>query len=291
MSDTYNYNSGPSPFGGMGGFFGGCGNGFGNNLMDIVGLAIVAGIFGLGNAGWGGGFGGWGGRAMPMGCGGGGFAAAESTAALTASLVGQQQVADRVASINTGVDAVAGIATANGVKLETVKDAVVNGFYANQTGLCQAFNNAAMVAMNNQNATTALLNDMRFEAAKCCCDTKGLIESKFCNLTHQIQSDKCETLAAIRAEGDATRAMLRDMDTAKLREELAAAKAQLREDNQTAKIAALIQAQYGIKPYGSNCGCNPCATSCGNVICAVQDAFAEQVAQRIINPTTTAAAA
>jgi hypothetical protein len=116
---------------------------------------------------------------------------------------------------------------------------------------------------------------------------KGLIESKFCNLTHQIQSDKCETLAAIRAEGDTTRAMLRDMETAKLREELAAAKAQLSQDNQTAKIAALIQAQCGLKPYGSNCGCNPC----GNVLCSVQNAFADEIAQRIINPTTTATAA
>jgi hypothetical protein len=147
------------------------------------------------------------------------------------------------------------------------------------TNLCQLGNNIAMQAVNNQNATTALLNDMRFASQQCCCETKSLIESKFCTLSHQLQTDKCETLAAIRAEGDATRALLRDMETAKLREELAAAKGQLSRNAETAQIIAAYNASKG--------GCNPCATSCGNVICAVQDAFAEQVAQRIINHTTT----
>lgn len=271
MSDTYNYNSG-SPFGGMGGILGGgCGfGGFGGSLGDIIGLAIIAGIFGWGNNGWGGGFGG---RGMMPGMVGGG-----DIPAITASLVGQQQVADRVASINTGVDAIAGIATANGVKLETVKDAVVNGFYANQTNLCQSFNN-----MSNQ------LTDMRFAAQQCCCDTKGLIESKFCNLTHQIERDKCDTLAAVRAEGEATRALMRDIQTQALQEKLAKAEAQLRDNAQTAAIVAAMQAQCGAPNYGrgGNCGCNPC----GNLFCSVQNAFADEIAQRIINPTTTAAAA
>lgn len=271
MSDTYNYNAG-SPFGGMSGLFGGCGgNGFGNTIGEIIGLAIVAGIFGFG----GNGFGGFGGRGLMPGMAGGG-----DIPSVTASLVGQQQVADRVASINTGVDAIAGLVSAQGTKLETVKDAVVNGFYANQTNLCQSFNNVSQQ-----------LNDIRFAQQQCCCETKGLIESKFCNLTHQIQSDKCETLAAIRAEGEATRSLLREMETAQLREKLAKAEAELSQNKQTANIVATMQAQFGTKcgsSYNtSNCGCNPC----GNLFCSVQNAFADEIAQRIINPTTTAAAA
>lgn len=269
MSDTYNYNAG-SLFGGMGGLFGGCGgNGFGNTIGEIIGLAIVAGIFGFG----GNGFGGFGGRGMMPGMMGGG-----DIPSVTASLVGQQQVADRVASINTGVDAIAGLVSAQGTKLETVKDAVVNGFYANQTNLCQSFNNVSQQ-----------LNDMRFAQQQCCCETKGLIESKFCNLTHQIERDKSETLAAVRAEGEATRALLRDMETAQLREKLAKAESQLSQNAQTAAIVAAIQAQCGTPNYGrgGNCGCNPC----GNLFCSVQNAFADEIAQRIVNPTTTAAAA
>lgn len=265
MSDTYNYNAG-SPFGGLGGFMGGNGNGFGNTLGDIIGLAIVAGIFGWGNNGTGGFFGGNRG-AVP------GFAGADIPST-TAALVGQQQVADRVASINTGVDAIAGITTANGVKLETVKDAVVNGFYANQTNLCQSFNSISQQ-----------LNDMRFAQQQCCCDTKGLIESKFCNLTHQIASDKAETLAAVRAEGEATRALMREMETAALREKLAKAEAELSQNKQTSNIVAAIQAQYGAPRHYGNCGCQP--NACDVLVASI----IQKGVDGIVNPTTTAAAA
>lgn len=279
MSDNHYYYGGAP----MGGVNSGFGFGNGNGIFDLAALLIVGGIFG--GFGWGGGFGGgWGG-------GMGGLAGTTTAAAETAALIGQQNVADRVASINTGVAAVNGIATANGVKIETVKDAVTNGFYANQRDLCQLGSNFAMTAMNNQNATTALLNDMRFANAQCCCDTKNLIQTSFCNLSHQLQSDKCDTLRAIAYEGETTRAMMRDIQTQALQEKLAKAEAQLRDNNQTANIVAAIQAQCGPKcgtPYGnSGCGCSPC----GNLFCSIQNAFADEIAQRIINPTTTTAAA
>lgn len=275
MSDNHYYYGAPSMGGvGTGSGFGGFGNG--NGIFDLAALLIVGGIFG--GFGWGGGFGGF---------GGGGIAGATTTAAETAALVGQQQVADRVASINTGVDAVAGIATANGVKIETVKDAVTNGFYANQTSLCslgnniaQQFNAATMNGMQNHNNLTSQLTEMRFANAQCCCDTKGLIQSGFCNLTHQLQS-------SIAAEGEATRAMLRDIQTQRLQEELAAAKNQLSQNAQTSSIIAAVQASCAPK-------CSPCAPACnpcGNLFCSVQNAFADEIAQRIINPSTTTTAA
>lgn len=267
----------------MGGVNSGFGFGNGNGIFDLAALLIVGGIFG--GFGWGGGFGGG------FSGFGGGLAGTTTAAAETAALIGQQNVADRVASINTGVAAVNGIATANGVKIETVKDAVTNGFYANQRDLCQLGSNQTIMAMNNQNATTALLNDMRFANAQCCCDTKNLIQSSFCSLGHQLERDKCETLRAIAYEGESTRAMLRDIQTSRLQEELTAAKAQLSQNAQTAAIVAAVQAQCAPKcgtPYGnSGCGCNPC----GNIFCSVQNAFADEIAQRIINPTTTTAAA
>ena len=283
MSDTYNYNSG-SPAFGMGGLFGGCGGfggGFGcNNLTDLIGLAFVAGIFGFGNfGGWGGGFGG--------GRFGGGQLGADAYAATTAALIQQQQTGERVAGIATGVDAVAGLVTAQGTKLETVKDAVVNGFYANQTNLCQLGNNIAMQAVNNQNATTALLNDMRFASAQCCCDTKQLIQSSFCDLRHQMQMDKCATDALVVAEGEKTRALIRDIDTAKLREELAAAKAKISQDEQTNKILSGVYS----RPYG-NGGCGSCDPCCQPNACNIlAKEIIEAGVNRIVNPPTTATTA
>lgn len=288
MSDTYNYNAG-SPFGGLGGLFGGnCGNGNngGLDLMGLLGFAIVAGVLGITPNGWGGNRGG-----MQGGCGGGfggGQLGADAVAATTAALINQQQTGERVAGISTGVDAVAGLVTAQGTKLETVKDAVVNGFYANQTNLCQAFNNAAMQAVNNQNATTALLNDMRFANQQCCCDTRQLIQSSFCDLRHQMQMDKCATDALIAADGEKTRNLIRDIDTAKLREELAAAKAQISQDAQTNKILANLPRGYG---YG-NCGCNSCDPCCQPNACSIlAKELIESSVNRIVNPTTAAAAA
>ena len=88
------------------------------------------------------------------------------------------------------------------------------------------------------------------------------------------------------AEGEKTRALIRDIDTAKLREELAAAKEEIKRNSQTAAIVAAVQAQCGPK-YG--CGGNSCGgcSPCGNLLCSVQNAFSEEIAQRIINPSTT----
>lgn len=271
MSDNHYYYGG-APMGG-----GNCGFGFGNGngIFDLAALLIVGGIFG--GFGWGGGFGGG---------FGGGLAGTTTAAAETAALIGQQNVADRVASINTGVAAVNGIATANGVKIETVKDQNAAGFARVDSNLCQLGNNIAqqfsaqtMNNMQNYNNITGQLTDIRFANAQCCCDTTNLIRSSFCDLGHQLH-----------AEGEATRALLRDIQTSRLQEELAAAKEEIKRNAQTNSIIAAVQAQCAPKcgtPYAaSNCGCNPC----GNLFCSVQNAFADEIAQRIINPTTTAAA-
>lgn len=293
MSDTYNYNAG-SPIG-TGGILGGlgCGNGLGcNGIMDLIALVIVGGLFG-GFTGGGIGFNGVG-RV-------GGQLGADAYAATTAALISQQQTGERVAGIATGVDAVAGLVTAQGTKLETVKDAVVNGFYANQTGLCQSFNNvaqqfnaAAMQATNNQNATTALLNDMRFENAKCCCDTRSQIESKFCALDHRLSSDKCDILGAVAASEARILAQYNADKTQRLQEELAAAKAQLSQNAQTASIIGAIQANCnaprGCNPCGNSYGynCNPCGCN-GAIQRAVDTALGERIGE-VLFPTTATAA-
>ena len=278
------------PWGNNDGGFGGA-NGMFGWLMSILFFSL----FGFG------GFGGFGGRGIMPGMFPGAVPAAGAMggniAAETAALVGAQNTADRVSSIATGVDAVAGIATANGVKIETVKDAVTNGFYANQTNLCelgnnisQQFNAATMNGMQNHNNLTAQLTEMRFANQQCCCDTKQLIQSSFCDLRHQMQVDKCETLGAIAAAEARVVAKMDAAEKAALAEKLNACherelalQAKLDNQQQTAQVAAMLQAQNqsrGCAPYW---GCNPCFDS---VQRAVNDAFGARISELLFPATT-----
>lgn len=279
MSDTYNYNAG-SPFG-MGGLFGGFGGngGFGcNNIGDLIGLAFVAGIFGFGNFG-----GGWGGGRF-----GGGQLGADAVAATTAALISQQNTADRVAAIGADVRQVLGQTGGLIEAVNTVGNRAQDGFANLNTSLCQMGHAQSMQSMNNYNGLTNQITEMRFSNQQCCCDTKQLIQSSFCDLRHQMQMDKCATDALIAADGEKTRSLIRDIDTAKLREELAAAKAQISQDAQTNKILANLPRGYG---YG-NCGCNSCDPCCQPNACSIlAKELIESSVNRIVNPTTTATAA
>lgn len=268
-------------------------NGWGNSndmfgwLMSILFISL----FGFG--GFGGGFGG---RMPGMFPGVMPGAAGGNIAAEAAAYVGAQNTADKVSSISTGVDAVAGIATANGVKIETVKDAVTNGFYANQRDLCELGSNIAMTAMNNQNATTALLNDMRFANAQCCCDTKQLIQSSFCDLRHQMQVDKCETLQAVAASEARITARMDAAEKAALQEKLAKAnaiiatqKAEADNQKQTSQILAALQPRgCAPAPYSP---CAPYGRGCEDPVCTLVNSLVTRWANAQEIPAVPAAAA
>lgn len=287
MSDTYNYNSG-SPVGGMGGFFGGNCGGFGgcNNWMDLIALIVVGGLFGFG------GFGGFGGGVGARG----GQLGADAYAATTAAMISQQNTGERVAGISTGVNQI--LDQTGGIigQVQRTSDRVQDGFSNLNTYLCQAFNNSAMQGVNNYNGLTGQLTDIRFDAQKCCCETQNMLQSRFCELGYKQQADKNDVLGAVAASEARILAQMNADKTQRLQEELAAAKAQLSQNAQTASIIGAIQANYS--PCSPKCGCNgypygfnPCAGKCGDLLCSVQNAFADEIAQRIINPTTTATAA
>lgn len=289
MSDTYNYNTG-SPLGGLGGLFGGCcgnGNGF-NNLSDIIALVIVASIFGFG--GYGGGLG-WGGRGM------GGQLGADAVAATTSAMISQQTTADRVAAIGADVRQVLGQTGGIIEAVNTVGNRTQDGFARVDTNLCQLGNNIAMQAVNNHNDTTRQLTDIRFDAAKCCCETQNLLNSKFCELGYRMQADKCDLQRAIAYEGETTRSMIKDIQTQQLQERLAKAEAQLSQSAQTASIIGAIQANCTAPRVCNPCGngyayspCNPCGCN-GAIQRAVDTAIGERIGEILFPTTTTAAAA
>ena len=250
----------------------GGGFGWGGDWAWILLLLLIGG------GGWGmGGFG-----------GGAGMLGATSLAATeTAALINQQNTADRVAAANAKADAIAGIVTANGTKIETVKDALTSGFFANQTNLCELGNNIAqqfnaqtMQGMNMHNATTALLNDMRAENAKCCCENK-----------YQAAADKCEIIQSMNANTAAIMARIDCLEKTAMQDKLNAAnernaelKARIDNQNQTNTLLAAIQAsQRGYAPCGTSC-CQP------NLCDQLSAAIIAKGIDGIVNPTTAAAA-
>lgn len=250
----------------------GNGLGNGNDMFGMLMMLLFFSLFGFG----GNGFGGRGGMPFPfMGCGAG-AGCGGNTAAEAAAYVGAQNTADKVSSIATGIDAIAGIATANGVKLETVKDQNAAAFANLNTHLCEAFNNVAqqfnaqtMQGMNLHNSLVALLNDMRAEQAKCCCETK-----------FRAEADKCEILRAVADSEARITARMDAAEKAALQEKLAKAnaiiatqKAEADNAKQTAQLMAAIQAQCGQQRGCSPAPvCSPCAPynrGCEDPVCTL----------------------
>ena len=270
----------------------GSGWGNSNDMFGMLMMLLFFSLFGFG----GNGYGNRGGMPMPfMGCCGG---AGGNIAAEAAAYVGAQTTADKVSSIATGVDAVAGIATANGVKIETVKDQNAAGFAGLNTHLCEGFNNVAqqftaqtMQGMNMHNATTALLNDMRAEQAKCCCENKSMMQAIASQQQYQAATDKCEILRAIADSEARIAARMDAAERAALQEKLAKAnaiiatqKAEADNAKQTAQLAALIQQQQ------SGSGCCTTAPCCVPNPCTIlTNALYTDWVNKTLNPTTTAA--
>lgn len=242
MSD-YNNNGWGSCFGGFGGF------GF-----DAIILLLFFGLMGGGMWGGLGGF----------GAGGGALGMSSLTAVETAQMMQQDNLRATASNTNAKLDWATNIISSNAAKIEGVKDAVTNGFFAEQTQLCQLGNN-----LNNA------IRDNREASAR-----------EFCELRHQMQVDKCETLQAISASESKILGVMQAEKIAALEARNMELKGLLSQNAQTAELKALIQAgQSGCNPCGT--GCNPCG---GNFLCALNTAYAQGLADKIINPTTTAAA-
>lgn len=282
----------------------GNGSGWGNS-NDMFGMLMMLLFFSLFGFG-GNGYGNRGGMPMPfMGCCGG---AGGNIAAEAAAYVGAQTTADKVSSIATGVDAVAGIATANGVKIETVKDQNAAGFAGLNTHLCEGFNNVAqqfnaqtMQGMNMHNATTALLNDMRAEQAKCCCENKSMMQAIASQQQYQAATDKCEILRAIADSEARIAARMDAAEKAALQEKLAKAnaiiatqKAEADNAKQTAQLMSAIQAQCGQPRACAPATYSPCAPygrGCEDPVCTLVNSLVTRWANAQEIPAVPAAAA
>lgn len=235
--------------------WGGCYGGFGGFGFDAIILLLFFGLMGGGMWGGLGGF----------GAGGGALGMSSLTAVETAQMMQQDNLRATASNTNAKLDWATNIISSNAAKIEGVKDAVTNGFFAEQTQLCQVTNN--------------LNNAIR--------DNREQSQREFCELRHQMQVDKCETLQAISASESKILGYMQQEKIAGLEARNMELKGQLSQNAQTAQLMAAIQANQGC--------CNPCATPCnpcgGNLLYALDKAYADEIAQRIVNPPAAAATA
>ena len=189
----------------------GCNDGLfgGGGLTTIIVIFFLFAMMGGGFGGFGG-FGGW-----------GGFNGAAANGALTRAELQQGFDTQEITR-----------------KLDGITNGLSDGFYAQNTTMLNGFA-----------GVTAAVNESRFAAQQCCCETNRNIDS----VKYEAAQNTCAITTAIHAEGEETRRMLAAQENAWLRDQLE----QARNANSNYHQSQYILGQIG--RWYSNPPCDPCA--------------------------------
>lgn len=128
-------------------------------------------------------------------------------------------------------------------KLDGLANGLCDGFYAQNTTMLNGFNGLGMQVAEN-----------RFAAQQCCCETNRNIDA----VRYEAQRNTCEITTAIHAEGEATRALLKDQENQRIRDELDQARGIISNFNQSRYILGQLGRYYTNPPcygYGHRGGC------------------------------------
>lgn len=93
-------------------------------------------------------------------------------------------------------------------KLDGLTQGLCDGFYAQNTTMLNGFA-----------GVTAAVNEARFASQQCCCETNRNIDG----VRYDAQKNTCDIINAVHAEGEATRALIRENENQMLRDKLRAA--------------------------------------------------------------------
>lgn len=143
-----------------------------------------------------------------------------------------------------------------------------NGVRGIQSGLCDGFYAQNTTMLNGFNSLGTQIAENRYAAQNCCCETNRNIDA----VRSENYKNTCEVVNAIRADGEATRALINCNTMQELRDRLTAKDQELQTANfhlsQQAQNATLIgalrpfpqPAYITCSPYtaqnGFGCGCN-----------------------------------
>lgn len=162
-------------------------------------------------------------------------------------------------------------------QVQGVQQGLCDGFYAMNTGLMNGFHGVDNALCQGFNSINAAINQSRFDAQQCCCETNRNIDA----VRYENAQNTCAITNAIHAEGEQTRALINANTMQDLRDKLAdkdrdlmTANFQLSQQAQTANIVDQIKpcavpAYITCSPYESSlignrlyngyyggCGCN-----------------------------------
>lgn len=158
-------------------------------------------------------------------------------------------------------------------KLNGLENGLCDGFYAQNTTMLNGFNGVQRDLCSGFAGVNAAINQNRFDAQQCCCETNRNIDA----VRYENAKNVCDIVTAIKADGDATRALMTQNEIQKLRDDLQTANFQLSQQAQSANIIGQLRptptpAYLTCSPYESNvyatrgfyctygngCGCNSC---------------------------------
>lgn len=122
-----------------------------------------------------------------------------------------------------------------------------------QSGLCDGFYAQNTTMLNGFNSLGNQMAENRFAAQQCCCETNRNIDA----VRFENAKNTCDIVNAIKADGDATRALMTQNTIQDLRDQLQAAQLQLSNSAQTSTLIDQLRpcarpAYLTCSPYQSN---------------------------------------
>lgn len=156
-------------------------------------------------------------------------------------------------------------------QLRGITNGLCDGFYAVNTGMLNGFNGIQRDLCSGFNEVVAGINESRFAAQQCCCETNRNIDA----VRYENSRNTCDIVNAIREDGNATRALINANVMQDLRDKVAdkdreimAANFQISQQAQNQYLVnqikpCAIPAYITCSPYESAyigsryaCGCN-----------------------------------
>lgn len=149
----------------------------------------------------------------------------------------------------------------NGVR--SIQNGLCDGFYAQNTTMLQGFNGIQSALCQGFNGVNNNIAESRFAAQQCCCETNRNIDA----VRYENAKNTCDIVNAIKADGDATRALMTQNTIQELRDNLQAAQLQLGNVSQTQTIINAVRpfptpAYITCSPYTAANGYGACG-GCG----------------------------
>lgn len=147
-----------------------------------------------------------------------------------------------------------------------VQSGLCDGFYAMNTGMLNGFAGVNQTMQSGFNGVENAVTQNRFASQQCCCETNRNIDS----VKYENSRNTCDIVNAIKADGDATRALITQNTMQELRDKLQDQKFENSQLHQNMYLINQLQpvsrpAYITCSPYASQNSCLYGACGAGTV--------------------------